>query len=97
MRKPIYVPYLGRKCCPLMLSLAPVVADAPDPVAALATRAEAQANLNLLRWPNRGDPPVVTMDAADAGGLPVRRIELRRDRLASRRRWQFSMREEAVL
>ena len=42
---------------------------------------------------------VVTMTAADARdfGLPIQRVEMRRDALASRRRWQFAVREEAVL
>ena len=100
MRTPRYAPYLGRKSCPLMLPLAPEVADAPDAVAALTARAA-----SLMAWARqarvwallRHDPAVVTMDAADAAGLPVRRIELRRDRIASRRRWQFALREEAVL
>jgi hypothetical protein len=39
------------------------------------------------------------MTAADARdfGLPIQRVEMRRDALASRRRWQFAVREEAVL
>jgi hypothetical protein len=43
--------------------------------------------------------PVTTLDAADARafGLDYRRVEMRRDALASRRRWQFNLREEAVL
>jgi CRISPR system Cascade subunit CasD len=97
MRKPFYVPYLGRKSCPLMLPLAPALIDAPDAVAALAARSHDQASLDLLLWPGGADRPVVTLDAADAGDHRVQRIEMRRDRPASRRRWQFALREEAVL
>jgi len=43
--------------------------------------------------------PVVTMTAVDARGfdLQIQRVEMRRDALASRHRWQFVLREEAVL
>ena len=43
----------------------------------------------------------MTMTAADARqfGLSnkIGRIEFRRDAIASRRRWQFALREEAIL
>lgn len=97
LREPRYVPYLGRKSCPLMLPLAPETTEAADAVAVLAARAAAQSKSNLLVRPRHVGPPVVVTDAADAGDYPVHRHELRRDRLASRRRWQFALREEAVL
>jgi len=39
------------------------------------------------------------MSAADARrfGLAIHSVETRRDAIASRRRWQFSLREDAVL
>jgi CRISPR system Cascade subunit CasD len=98
MRAPQWIPYLGRRACPLMLPLAPEIETAPDPVVALAARAERDAGLRLLQLKANADP-VVTMDAADARRftLPHRRVEMRRDALASRKRWQFNLREEAVL
>jgi hypothetical protein len=39
----------------------------------------------------------MTASEAREFDLPIDRIELRRDALASRRRWQFSLREEAIL
>ena len=98
MQAPLFVPYLGRRACPLMLPLSPQIAPAVDPVAALAARAAGDRGLRLLSMrpaPN----PVVTLDAADAHqfDLQHRRVELRRDSLASRHRWQFNLREEAVL
>ena len=82
-----------------MLPLAPRPIEAVDPVAALAARAAACSppEASLLRRARQ--EPSVTMDAADALAfdLPVARRELRRDRLASRRRWQFALREEAVV
>jgi CRISPR system Cascade subunit CasD len=98
MREPQFVPYLGRRACPLMLPLSPEIEAATDPAAALAARAERDRGLQLLSLRLAADP-VVTLDAADARlfGLPYRRVELRRDALASRLRWQFNLREEAVL
>jgi CRISPR system Cascade subunit CasD len=98
MRAPRWIPYLGRRACPLMLPLAPQIGPASDPAAALAAHAERETGLRLLTLrPNKD--PAVTLDAADARrfSLPYRRVEMRRDVLASRRRWQFNLREEAVL
>ncbi len=99
LRTPHFVPYLGRKSCPLMLPLAPCRIAAADPPAALSLRAAERAapERELLQ---RASPlHLVTMDASDADGfgLPVGRRELRRDSLVSRGRWQFALREEAVL
>jgi CRISPR system Cascade subunit CasD len=98
MRAPQWVPYLGRRACPLMLPLTPEIGSASDPVAALAARAARDCGLSLLSMRPTTDP-VITLDAVDAHrfALPHRRIEMRRDALASRQRWQFSLREEAVL
>jgi CRISPR system Cascade subunit CasD len=95
--KPQYAPYFGRKSCPLMLPLAPRLVEAPNPLAALSDRATngPEPERQLLRT----RPGVTTMTASEARefDLPIDRIELRRDALASRRRWQFSLREEAIL
>lgn len=98
MRAPLFVPYLGRRACPLMLPLSPEIEAAADPAAALAGRAEHDRGLRLLALRPATDP-VVTLDAADARqfDLQHRRVELRRDSLASRQRWQFNLREEAIL
>ena len=95
---PHYAPYFGRKSCPLMLPLAPQRIEAADPVAALADRANSgpEPERQLVRFRSAA---VVTMTAVDARHfcLPIQRVEMRRDALASRRRWQFALREEAVL
>ena len=98
MREPRFVPYLGRRACPLMLPLSPEIEAAADPAAALAARAGRDRGLRLLSLGPAADP-VVTLDAADARlfGLQYHRVELRRDALGSRQRWQFNLREEAVL
>lgn len=95
---PHYVPYFGRKACPLMLPMAPQRIEAVDPVAALADRAERgpEPERHLLRLRQAA---TVTMTAADACdfGLHGQRVEIRRDSVASRRRWQFALRKEAIL
>ncbi|MBU8546676.1 MULTISPECIES: type I-E CRISPR-associated protein Cas5/CasD [Roseomonadaceae] len=108
MQRPSFVPYMGRKSCPLGLPLAPAIAEAADAPTALAARHEAGAETAFRdRWLNTRpgapkDPLIVTLDSADAVDIaaddPRRlRTELRRDQPRSRRRWQFDLREELVL
>ena len=100
MRAPRFTPYFGRKSCPLMLPLAPQRTEAVDPVAALGQRAKngPEPERQLAR---SGAAVLITMTAADARqfGLShkIGRIEFRRDAIASRRRWQFALREEAIV
>jgi CRISPR system Cascade subunit CasD len=98
LRAPQYVPYFGRKSCPLMLPLAPRREEAANPAAALAARAASGPELERRLFRFSG-PAVVTMTAADARifGLPIQRSEIRRDGIASRRRWQFALREDAIV
>jgi CRISPR system Cascade subunit CasD len=106
MQRPGFVPYLGRKSCPLGLPLGPCVAEADDAIAALLVRRadgpEATApGLTALRTalPAGAGAPIIVLDAADVAPDDPRRqrVELRRDQSRSRRRWQFDLREEAVL
>jgi CRISPR system Cascade subunit CasD len=112
MRRPVFVPYLGRKSCPLGLPLAPHIDDqAPDAVAALLAR---HAGGPEAAWRDRFagdgngdlmivlDAPPCGSAAGDPGHVAAddprrRRIEIRRDQPRSRRRWQFDLREELVL
>jgi CRISPR system Cascade subunit CasD len=110
MRRPRFVPYLGRKSCPLGLPLGPLITDAPDAPAALLERHQNGPEAlvkgsggRTLRW-ILADPPtdtIIVLDADDpavaAAGRLHRRTEFRRDQPRSRRRWQFDLREEAVL
>ena len=96
--RPFYVLYLGRKGCPLGLPLGPLVLDAPDPEAALQARAGAAPEPEQrLRRDLRAEPGLVAIDADAADPSRVMRVEQRRDALASRARWQFDLRPEAVL
>jgi CRISPR system Cascade subunit CasD len=99
LRRPAYTLYLGRRACPLGLPLRPRLIDAADALAALAMHdlerpaPEAALRRHLNARPN----PV----ALDPDGLPpgmqADRIETRRDAVANRGRWQFALREEAVV
>lgn len=96
--RPAYVLYLGRKGCPLGLPLGPRLLDAPDPEAALHVRAAtASEPEQCLRRDLRAETGPVAMDADAADPMRVLRVEQRRDALASRTRWQFGLRAEAVL
>jgi len=108
MRQPGFVPYLGRKSCPLGLPLYPIIEDAADAPAALEARHRSGPEASFKGPDGRSlrgvlaDPPAETIIAIDAddptaAGPHHRRTEFRRDQPRSRRRWQFDLREEAVL
>jgi CRISPR system Cascade subunit CasD len=110
MRQPHFVPSLGRKSCPLGLPLAPQIVDATGAPAALQERHRSGPEALVKGWDERtlrgvlADPPtdtIIVLDADDpavaAAGPLHRRTEFRRDQPRSRRRWQFDLREEAVL
>ena len=93
---PHYTLYLGRKSCPLGLPLAPKISTHPDPAAALAAHwHEAASPENTIRRTLRARPGDIVLDRADAEN-PAR-IEFIRDQPISRRRWQFALREAAIL
>ncbi|NKC30223.1 type I-E CRISPR-associated protein Cas5/CasD [Falsiroseomonas selenitidurans] len=101
MARPAFTPYLGRKSCPLGLPLAPTIREAPDVVAALVERhAEGPERQWLDLFVPKSERAELTV-AMDAGTLDedprLLRIEHRRDVPRSRRRWQFDLREEAIL
>ncbi len=111
LRTPRFVPYLGRKSCPLGLPMAPLLVDEPSVAAAFAARdrganAEADARGVPERerrrlFGRRGRAVgVVWADRAGPGepplGLPEDRAERRRDAPLSRRRWQFGLRDEVA-
>ncbi|MBX6741042.1 MAG: type I-E CRISPR-associated protein Cas5/CasD [Acetobacteraceae bacterium] len=108
MERPGFVPYLGRKSCPLGLPLAPRILEAADAPAALLARHAEGPEARLEHPQGRSlraalaDTPgemVIVLDASDVSpdDARLRRIERRRDQPRSRRRWQFDLREEAVL
>jgi CRISPR system Cascade subunit CasD len=110
MHQPRFVPCLGRKSCPLGLPLGPQINDATDALAALRERHRTGPEASIKGPDGRAvrevlaDPPtdtIIVLDADDPAVVPAgqlhRRTEFRRDQPRSRRRWQFDLREEAVL
>ncbi len=99
MARPVFVPSLGRKSCPLGLPLAPRIADAADPATALTDRhAAAPSDIAVLRAKLATNPAPLTicLDAELAGPGQDLMVQTRRDQPRSRMRWQFDLRREAV-
>ena len=97
MEKPGFVPYLGRKSCPLGLPLAPKLADTANPGMALAQRHSIGPEASFHEWADTAGVPFVTRDAwAEADPALGQRTEIRRDQPRSRRLWHFDLREEVV-
>ena len=103
LQAPAFVPYLGRKACPLGLPLAPRLDDAPDPGTALARRHRATEPMAApeARFRHMADAAgeaFVARDRWDGEADPalLRRIETRRDQPRSRRHWQFDLRPEVI-
>lgn len=109
LRRPGFVPYLGRKACPTALPLAPRIVEAEHPVLALeqgpppeevaffaANRELARARAQMLSKKVRYGWEGTDEGDAKAGVAPLARMR-RRDAPRSRVRWQFGEREERVL
>jgi CRISPR system Cascade subunit CasD len=99
MTAPRFVPYLGRKSCPLGLPMAPRVTEA-ETVSAAFTGRDAEAGEWERQLVPRGAGGTVWADAAGPGepalGLDTAYRETRRDEPISRARWQFGLREEVA-
>lgn len=96
MRRPRFTPYLGRKAAPLGLPLDPQIIRAPSIRHALADYRRTEPAEAVLAAIGPADPVLIAADA-DAPDIPAGSIrELRCDRLASRKRWQFHDRDEAI-
>jgi CRISPR system Cascade subunit CasD len=100
LRKPVFAPYAGRKSCPLMLPMQPLVIEAANVREAFGRRdTMCQSQRDFLQ--SRGliaTPHELAVDADapdDAREVPGRR-ERRRDQILSRGRWQFGLRDEIV-
>lgn len=102
LRKPAYVPFAGRKACPLMLPMDPRIVEADDAFDAFARRdaliaADAGISNFLRERQLEPHPHTVALDAEARPSSDPARIEKRRDALLDRGRWQFGLREEAVI
>lgn len=104
LERPRFVLYFGRKACPLGSPPQPRLIEAADLDAAFADydrQRPTEIERRLRRRVCRPRPVGrLHLEAGDARLLGDRfrplRIERRRDRLLSRRRWQFTLREELV-
>jgi CRISPR system Cascade subunit CasD len=107
LARPAYTLFFGRKACPLGLPPGPHVADAGSLADAFRAAAELRPEIRseLLGYAQPGETVFADVELTGARGGPdmarpdyrLQSIERRRDRSVSRRRWQFALREEAVL
>ena len=91
LRRPVFVPYLGRKSCPVDLPLAPVIVTADHPVDALKQAAPDQEYGRMTRM----DAGVMYRWEGPDDARRQQTVE-RRDAVAHRGRWQFTDRREHV-
>ena len=97
MRSPAFVPYLGRKSCPLSLPMDPMVITAETLHAAFiqrdakARRPEQEAVRPGEEWTIWADVPRLSCPEL---GVAHDHIDQRRDEVESRQRWQFGLRTE---
>jgi len=94
LASPLFVPYLGRKSCPLSLPMNPVLIDAGDAGGALKTvYAEEKMRMPGL---HRDRNIRVYWSAGDYAGIPAGHSVQRRDEPYSRKPWQFMERIEEM-
>lgn len=105
MARPYFVPYLGRKSCPLGLPLRATLVTASDLASAFAhyDAARTEPEVAVRRQLRLADDPswyadegAVSRGLLGTGFRPVRR-EQRRDQVHSRQRWQFGLRQEWLI
>ena len=96
MHEPAFTPFLGRKANPLGLPLDPQVIEAPSFLHALSMYHHTAPALEILERIGDPDNAEIAVDADAPGVPPDAGIERRTDRLASRTRWQYLDRDEAV-
>lgn len=95
--EPCFMLYLGRKSCPLALPLQPEVRSAEAVEDALVARvAEASGDVGWIKLHTRFQPsiPLLLWDCDAESRLSPEQTVTRRDATLSRRRWQFTVRDE---
>lgn len=101
LNQPVFIPFAGRRSCPLGAPMTAMVITAETIKDAFTAY---DVKLNALRA--KGELAALTLGkeiAFDATfppeqikGLTTSRLETRRDRLINRQRWQFDLREEQL-
>jgi CRISPR system Cascade subunit CasD len=93
LARPRFVPFLGRKSCPLDIPMEPQVIEAADPVSAMAAAVfRSDALLAPVKRSGEGKGTVRWEGAWP--GLEPDQTSRRRDRVLARSRWQFTERAE---
>jgi len=98
LRRPVFVPYAGRKANALGVPLAPEIVSAATLADALAMRAVGPRGLDARRlvgdrrWGTEVSHDMIRPDDGFASGLQPFRREVRRDVPRHRTRWQFDER-----
>jgi CRISPR system Cascade subunit CasD len=90
--KPVFSLYLGRKSCPPSLPLQPQVREEENLFDAL-DRVRFSDELLLDPLP-QGNERLFVWEEHDSPGLQAMHVTRRRDQVLSRKRWQFSERDE---
>lgn len=93
---PRYTPYLGRKSCPPALPFSPEIIEAATLVEALAGYRKNQAVIESLVGPVTGMQFRLYSELGKAERTAKVHSVLRRDRLISRKAWQYAQREEVM-
>jgi CRISPR system Cascade subunit CasD len=97
LRNPIFAPYAGRKACPLILPMQPLIVEAVGIREAFAQRdAACEKQRAFLECHGLlATPHWLALDADAAQTIPGRR-ERKRDQVLDRSRWQFVLRDEIL-
>jgi CRISPR system Cascade subunit CasD len=93
LKKPHFIPYLGRKSCPLDVPMEPQVIEAVDPAVAMAGVAFRTDEILRVILDRGREHATIQWEGTWPGLVPAQTV-MRRDRVLSRARWQFSEREE---
>lgn len=92
LKHPAFTLYLGRKSCPLALSLHPQIVEGEN-----LKQAFSKANFpdeEMLRYLPKSEYSWIYWERDEESGFMTEGIITRRDNPLSRRRWQFSDRQE---
>ncbi len=91
--KPRFTPYLGRKSCPLAISMEPKVLRGDTVISAIKKAGYGDYN-GLLKSLMKGDRKTLHSEEPDTAGIKLPFEIVRRDSVLSRARWQFADRAE---
>ncbi|MBN2733689.1 MAG: type I-E CRISPR-associated protein Cas5/CasD [Methanomicrobiaceae archaeon] len=91
---PVFVPYLGRKSCPVSLPMKPVIIEA-DSIKDAYIKSKLFDDDLIKDFFNPDDSRImIYWDSDGISGVKPDEEHMRRDNILSRKRWQFSYRKE---